>query len=77
MEGAMLAALDDRRDRFADLNERAAGPGAAEEWRRANGRPPTAEELDRLLRRYPGNPMVSREDGLTRRVSGGYRSCHE
>ena len=36
--------------------------GGAEEWTRVNGRPPTADELDRLLRRYPGDPMVT-EDG--------------
>jgi hypothetical protein len=43
----MLAAMDDRRDRFADLNERARRAflqGAAEEWTRLNGRPPTAEQ---------------------------------
>jgi hypothetical protein len=30
--------------------------GADEEWRRRNGRPMTAEELERVLRRYPGDP---------------------
>jgi hypothetical protein len=61
----MLAAMDDRRDRFAELNERARRAfleGAAEEWTRMHGRPPTVDELDRLLRRYPGDPMVT-EDG--------------
>jgi hypothetical protein len=30
--------------------------GAEEEWRRRTGRPPTDEELRRLLRRWPGDP---------------------
>jgi len=57
----MLAAMGDRRDRFAEINERARRAfleGAAAAWRQQNGRPPTSEELDRLLRRYPGDPMV-------------------
>lgn len=29
--------------------------GAEEEWRRRNGRAMTAEELERLLSRYPGD----------------------
>ena len=29
--------------------------GAEEEWHRRNGRPMTAEELERVLRRYPGD----------------------
>jgi hypothetical protein len=29
--------------------------GAEEEWRRRTGRPMTAEELARVLRRYPGD----------------------
>ena len=28
--------------------------GAEEEWRKRTGRPTTAEELERVLRRYPG-----------------------
>jgi hypothetical protein len=28
---------------------------AEEEWRKQTGRPMTAEELERLLRRYPGD----------------------
>jgi hypothetical protein len=28
--------------------------GAEEEWRRRTGRPTTNEELERVLRRYPG-----------------------
>jgi hypothetical protein len=29
--------------------------GAEEEWRKRTGRPMTAEELARVLRRYPGD----------------------
>lgn len=29
--------------------------GAEEEWRRRSGRPMTAEELERVLRRFPGD----------------------
>jgi hypothetical protein len=29
--------------------------GAEEEWRKRNGRPMTAEELERVLRRYPAD----------------------
>jgi hypothetical protein len=29
--------------------------GAEEEWRKRTGRPMTAEELERVLRRYPGD----------------------
>jgi hypothetical protein len=29
--------------------------GAEDEWRKRNGRPRTAEELERVLRRYPGD----------------------
>jgi hypothetical protein len=52
----------DRARRFAEINEHARRSfleGAAEEWARANGRAPAPDELDRLLRRYPGDPMVS------------------
>jgi hypothetical protein len=59
----MLAGMVNRSQRFAELNERARRAfleGAAEEWRRRHGRPPTAEELDRLLLCYPGDPMPAR-----------------
>lgn len=36
--------------------------GAEEEWRKRTGRPMTAEELQRVLRRYPGDAP----DGRTR-----------
>jgi hypothetical protein len=29
--------------------------GAEEEWRKRTGRPMTVEELERVLRRYPGD----------------------
>lgn len=29
--------------------------GVEEDWRRRTGRPMTAEELERVLRRYPGD----------------------
>ena len=29
--------------------------GAEEEWRKRTGRPMTAEEFERVLRRYPGD----------------------
>jgi hypothetical protein len=29
--------------------------GAEEEWRKRTGRPMTAEDLERVLRRYPGD----------------------
>jgi hypothetical protein len=29
--------------------------GAEEEWRRQNGRPMTAEDLERVLQRYPAD----------------------
>ncbi len=45
--------IDQRRKR---LNERVRAEwiaGADEEWRKRTGRPMTAEELARVLRRYP------------------------
>ena len=47
--------MSDRRRR---LNERLRAEyiaGAEEEWRKRTGRPMTAEELERVLRRYPGD----------------------
>jgi hypothetical protein len=48
----------DQQQRRRRLNERLraefiAGPEA--EWRKRTGRPMTAEELEQVLRRYPGN----------------------
>jgi hypothetical protein len=57
--------MTDRRQRLTEINQRARREflvGATEEWQRANRRPPTPEELDRLLARYPGDP-VPIEDG--------------
>jgi hypothetical protein len=45
-------------ERRKRLNERLRAEfiaGAEEEWRRRTGRPMTAEELELLLRRYPGD----------------------
>jgi hypothetical protein len=53
----------DREARYAEINERARRAfreGAAEEWQRANGRPPTEDELRRILARYAGDPMRTR-----------------
>jgi hypothetical protein len=50
--------LGDKRTTRSDLNERLRAEwiaGAEEEWRQRNGRPMTAEELRRVLRRYPGD----------------------
>lgn len=49
-----------RARRVAEINERARRAlleGAAEERERANGRPPTEAELNRMLARYPADPM--------------------
>jgi hypothetical protein len=55
---------DGSRDRRnAEINakaRRAFLEGAAAEWSKANGRPPTEEELRRILARYPGDPMIRR-----------------
>jgi hypothetical protein len=43
---------------YDGLKERARAEylaGAEAEWRRLHGRPMTAEELERVLRRYPGD----------------------
>ena len=45
-------------ERRRRLNERLRAEwlaGAEEEWRKRTGRPMTAEELERVLRRYPGD----------------------
>lgn len=45
-------------ERRRRLNERLRAEyiaGAEEEWRRRRGRPMTAAELERVLRRYPGD----------------------
>jgi hypothetical protein len=45
--------------------------GAAEEWERANGQPPTDEELHRILARYPGDPLCPDGAGVDRTATGG------
>ena len=49
--------VDPRRNRRQRFKERARLEylaRAEEEWRKRTGRPMTAEELERALRRYPG-----------------------
>ena len=50
--------VDPRRNRRQRFKERARLEylsGAEEKWRKRTGRPMTAEELERMLRRYPGD----------------------
>lgn len=47
--------------RLAEKARRAFLEGATEEWARTNGRPPTAEELRRILARDPGDPVIRRD----------------
>lgn len=56
--GLRVAAVDPVDDRRRRLNQRLRTEwiaGAEEEWRRRTGRPITAAELERILRRYPGD----------------------
>lgn len=49
---------EERIERRRRLNERLRAEyiaGAEAEWRKRTGRPMTAEELERVLRRYPGD----------------------
>jgi hypothetical protein len=55
---------DAARSRHAEINQRARRAfleGAAEEWARADRRPPTEDEPRRILARYPGDPAESGE----------------
>jgi hypothetical protein len=50
--------VDPVQERRRRLNERLRAEwiaGAEEEWRQRSGRPMTAEELERVLRRHPGD----------------------
>jgi len=47
--------LRNRRQRFKERARAEYIAGAEQDWRRRHGRPMTAEELDRALRRYPGD----------------------
>ena len=50
--------VDPRRSRRQRFKERARLEylaGAEEKWRKRTGRPMTAEELERVLRHYPGD----------------------
>ena len=44
-----------RRHRFKERARAEYLAGAEEDWRQAAGRPMTAEELERVVRRYPGD----------------------
>lgn len=47
--------VQDRRQRLRERLRAEWVRGAEEEWRRRTGRPMTAVELERVLRRYPGD----------------------
>ena len=52
---------EERARRFAELNRLARLnflDDAVVAWETESGRPPTTEELRRILARYPGDPMV-------------------
>jgi len=44
-----------RRQRFKERARMEYVAGAEEEWRQRMGRPMTAEELEHVVRRYPGD----------------------
>ncbi len=44
-----------RRQRFKERARMEYIAGAEEDWRRWTGRPMTGEELERVIRRYPGD----------------------
>ena len=50
-----VKAQRNRRQRFKERARMEYIAGAEEDWRRRTGRPMTAEELERVLRRYPGD----------------------
>jgi hypothetical protein len=52
---ADVAATSARRRRLIERLRAEYIAGAEEEWHRRMGRPTTAEELERVLRRYPGD----------------------
>jgi len=47
--------IEDRRRRLSEGRRAEWITGVEEEWRKRTGRPMTAEELERVLRRYPGD----------------------
>jgi hypothetical protein len=49
--------LNDRREELNRKARLAFVQGASEQWQRVNGRPPSEEELNRIIKRYPGDPM--------------------
>jgi hypothetical protein len=50
-----LESLQNRRRRFKERARAEYLAGAEMEWRKRNGRSMTVEELQRALRRYPGD----------------------
>jgi hypothetical protein len=52
--GKDIAAAEARRRRLSERLQTEWIAGAEEEWRKRIGRPMTADELERVLRRYPG-----------------------
>jgi len=63
---ARAASADlERRERLNQRLRQAFIEGAEEEWRRREGRPTTAQELERVLRHFPGDPFQD-EDGRPR-----------
>ena len=58
IRGVTPKPTDPGRERRRRLNQRLRAEfiaGAEEEWRKRTGRPMTAEELEHVLRRYPGD----------------------
>jgi hypothetical protein len=73
---------DGRSERRVELNRRLRAEfiaGAEEDSRRRLGRGLTAEELERVLRRYPGDVVTTRSavlgSGDRRRASGESSAC--
>jgi len=50
-----VQAEQNRRQRFKERARMEYVAGAEEEWRRRTGRPMAAAELERVIRRYPGD----------------------
>jgi hypothetical protein len=66
VSGRVLGPADAERRRLNEWLRAEYVAGAEEEWRRRTGRSMTAEELERVLRRYPGDvPNASCPDHAT------------
>jgi hypothetical protein len=59
--GQVALDVADRRRRLTECLRAEWIAGAEEEWRKRTGRPMMVEELERVLRRYPGN-LVDRPE---------------